>query len=202
MKAKSGFSVSILRYFAYALVLAFSALLFSMPASGQHMKGSHWVIIKRDSSVINVKKMYAVRLDTLVLLEPGAPNITPVDSIISVRWVKKGSVAQGVGGGALLGALAGSLLGFTLYLTTVGQPNEDIDYLIVPTVALTAVGVIGGGIIGYVLRNDEVYEMGSLPVWQKSEIIADLCTNKTYQSSDLEKNNEKIPEASPMPDFK
>jgi len=173
MKVKSGFPVSALGYFAYPLVLVISVLLFSMPASAQQMKGSYWEIMKKDSSTISVKSkaMDVVKHDTLWLRQNDKATGIPVDSIIHLKRIKKGTVVRGLIIGGAIGAVITAAI-----LTATGWYSYRTDPR---AVAINAGGLmVGAGIgsiIGSAASKDKVYDVALLSLSEKSQIIEQHC---------------------------
>jgi hypothetical protein len=144
----------------------------------QKVKGSHWQIVKVDSSVINVKRMDTVIKDTLVIFIAGNARRIPVDSINSIIRVRKGVAGRGVGIGAAAGFVFGASVFFISELTT-GEPayfGTGTDELFAGII-LAIPGAIIGGIVAAIPSDEKIYPMDLLSREEKSQLIRRHCVH-------------------------
>lgn len=154
-------------------LLVLVVLSVALQLSAQELRGSYWVIIKKDSSTISVKSkaMNIVKRDTLWLIQNGKTTKVPVDSIIQLKRVKKGTVVRGLIIGGAIGAMITAAV-----LTAQGWYDYGTD---IRPVAINTAGLVAGAgigaLIGNAARHDKVYEFEKLSLPQKSNLIQSQC---------------------------
>lgn len=145
----------------------------SFQLSAQPPKGSFWIIMKKDSSTISVKSnaMDIVNRDPLWLIQNGKTTKVPVDSIIQLKRVKKGTVVRGL----IIGGATGAVVTAAI-LTAADFYDYGTDARVV---AINAAGLAAGAgigaLIGSAVRKDKVYEFESLSLTEKNRIIQSHC---------------------------
>lgn len=145
----------------------------SFQLSAQPPKGSFWIIMKKDSSTFSVKSkaMDIVKRDTLWLIQNGKTTKVPVDSIIQLKRVKKGTVVRGL----IIGGATGAVVTAAV-LTAQGWYDYGTDYRpIAINSAGLAIGAGVGALIGNAARHDKVHELEKLSLPQKSNLIQSHC---------------------------
>lgn len=152
-------------------------LLFTIAyCHAQEIKGSHWVIIKKDSSSISIKDMQTVLNDNLLLTTKNSTTRIPVDSIILITRIRKGAVGHGIIGGAIAGFGVGAILGVaagngTPYLNTGDVAAGAVELGFFGSI----LGTLVGGIVGLGNSKDKIYDLSKMALLEKSNLIESKC---------------------------
>ncbi|MGB3076215.1 MAG: hypothetical protein WBB36_12875 [Chitinophagales bacterium] len=156
--------------------LTIVTILMNGDASAKDIKGSYWRIKKKDASVIIVKKMKFVRLDTLFLSVQDTNVKLPVDAVVSITKVRKGKEVRGAAIGAAVGFGVGS--SFTLFMD---MSSGEHSYFgaggdaLLGGLIFSIPGALAGGITGSLIKQEKEYDIETWTTNEKIVLITRYC---------------------------
>ena len=158
----------------FLLLLMLVPPSFITKVSGQEIKGSHWQIVMKDSSKLNVKKLIHVRQDTLVTSTDKNTTRVPVNSITMLIHERRGAAIKN---GAIGGGI-GFLIGAGLGLASGGSQNFSTGEAAIGFGFILAVpGILIGAVIGAVRKQEKVYDLRPLTLQEKNKEIIKHCSS-------------------------
>jgi hypothetical protein len=163
-----------MRCYLFCITLVFLASLVIDRANAQDIKGSHWQIIRKDSSTISVKKLKRVKQDTLIVSTKSILTRVPIDSIITLIHVKRGNVGTNGTIGAGVGFAVGAVLGA---VTASSYEVSPVEAAFGFGLVFAVPGLIIGAVSGALNNPEKVYDLHQLTLSQKSREIDKHCGN-------------------------